>query len=117
MEGGGYFFFKMMTISLGFLSIDLHVVVIKPLHYQAKSKVVMTYLTLQSGSKVNQSHCPLELLWDIGKMQQMYRFGIDVMFRSGNFWGNKESQGKGHCTKVKSLESQNNSARYKYWAW
>ncbi len=28
---------------------------------------------------------PFELIWDIGKMQQMYRFGIDGMFHSGNF--------------------------------
>ncbi len=28
---------------------------------------------------------PFELIWDIGKMQQMYCFGIDGMFRSGNF--------------------------------
>ncbi len=28
---------------------------------------------------------PFELFWDIGKMQQMYRFVIDVMLRSGNF--------------------------------
>ncbi len=28
---------------------------------------------------------PFELIWDIGKMQQMYCFGIDEMFRSGNF--------------------------------
>ncbi len=40
---------------------------------------------------------PFEVIWDIGKMQQMYRFGIDGMFRSDN----KKSQGKGHCAKVK----------------
>ncbi len=28
---------------------------------------------------------PFQLIWDIGKMQQMYCFGIDVMFRSGDF--------------------------------
>ncbi len=28
---------------------------------------------------------PFKLFWDIGKMQQMYRFGTDGMFRSGNF--------------------------------
>ncbi len=26
-----------------------------------------------------------EIIWDIDKMQQMYRFDIDGMFRSGNF--------------------------------
>ncbi len=28
---------------------------------------------------------PFKLIRDIGKMQQMYCFGIDVMFGSGNF--------------------------------
>ncbi len=39
-------------------------------------------------------------------MQQMYRFGIDVMFGSGNFCGNKQSQGQGRHAKFKSQRAK-----------
>ncbi len=76
------------------------------------TSLAVTYLTLKSGSKVHQGH--FKLIWDIGKMQKMYRFGIDVMFGSGNYA--VTSKVKVKVTMPRS-KGQNNSVRYKYWAW
>ncbi len=48
---------------------------------------------------------PFKLIQDIGKMQQMYRFGIDVMFHSGKFEVTS-SQGQGHHAKVKGWRAK-----------
>ncbi len=41
----------------------------------------VTYLTLKNLSKVNQDHCHWNP-WDITRMDQMNRFGSDVVFGS-----------------------------------
>ncbi len=45
------------------------------------TSLAVTYLTLKIESNVNQGHCHWNP-WDITRMHQMNRFGIDVVFGS-----------------------------------